>query len=56
MPRTPAKVSQADIARVLRAIKAADVQVRVEIEDGKIRLEPVNSTAGKVDIQKVWVP
>lgn len=41
MPRIPAKVTQADIARVLRAVKAAGVDMRVEIApDGTIRLEP----------------
>lgn len=44
MPRTPARVSQADIARVLRAVKAAGVAMRVEIGvDGAIRLEPVDA-------------
>lgn len=41
MPRTPAKVSQADIARVLRAVAASGMKMRVEIEGGKIVLEPV---------------
>lgn len=41
MPRRPATVTQADIARVLRAVKASGVAMRVEIEGGKIRLEPV---------------
>jgi hypothetical protein len=41
MPRTAAKVTQADITRVLRAVKAAGVDMRVEIApDGTIRLEP----------------
>jgi hypothetical protein len=46
MPRRAAKVTQADIARVLRAVKDAGVAMRVEIEDGKIRLEPVAAQQG----------
>ena len=42
MPRTAAKVTQADIARVLRAVGQAGMKMRVEISpDGTIRLEPV---------------
>ena len=48
MPRTPAKVTQADIARVLRAVKAAGVDMRVEIApDGTIRLEPAQTAQPK---------
>jgi DNA-binding XRE family transcriptional regulator len=36
MPRTAAKVTQADIARVLRAAAQTPGRWRVEIEDGKI--------------------
>ncbi len=44
MGRGPASVSQADIARALRAIKQADVQMAVEItSDGAIRLIPVEA-------------
>jgi hypothetical protein len=43
MPRAPAKFTQADIARGLRAVKASGVAMAVEIsQDGKIRLEPVD--------------
>lgn len=42
MPRTPAKVTQADIARVLRAVAQTGAKMRVEISpDGTIRMEPV---------------
>jgi hypothetical protein len=42
MPRTAAKVSQADIARVLRAVAQTGTKMRVEISpDGTIRMEPV---------------
>jgi hypothetical protein len=57
MPRTPARVTQADIARVLRAVKDAGVDMRVEIApDGTIRLEPADRTQGKVDTNERWVP
>jgi hypothetical protein len=43
MPRTAAKVTQADIARVLRAIKQSGLSMTVEISrDGNITLEPVD--------------
>lgn len=41
MPRAPAKIRQADIARVLRAVAQNEGRWRVEIEDGKIRVEQV---------------
>lgn len=42
MPRTAAKVTQADIARVLRAVKQAGMQMKVEISaNGNIVLEPI---------------
>lgn len=45
MPRTAAKVTQADIARVLRAVSQSGMKMRVEIApDGAIRLEPVDAT------------
>jgi hypothetical protein len=41
MPRTAAKVTQADIARVLRAIESVGAKVRVDVlPDGTIRMEP----------------
>jgi hypothetical protein len=44
MPRTAAKVTQADIARVLRAIESVGAKVRVEVlPDGTIRMEPVDA-------------
>ena len=44
MPRTPAKVTQADIARALRAAEQAGVRVVVEIApDGTIRLIPATN-------------
>jgi hypothetical protein len=41
MPRTAAKITQADIARVLRAVAQSGMKMRVEIsQDGNITLEP----------------
>jgi hypothetical protein len=43
MPRTPAKTTQADIARALRAIEQTGAQMIIEITpDGIIRLIPVD--------------
>lgn len=40
MPRTRANVTQADIARVLRAVAQAKVQATIEIDpDGTIRIK-----------------
>lgn len=47
MPRTPARVTQADMARALRAAKAVG-GVRVEVKpDGTIVLAPVEADAPK---------
>lgn len=44
MPRTPARITQADIARVLRAIESVGAKVRVEVlPDGTIRMDPIDS-------------
>lgn len=41
MPRTAAKVTQADIARVLRAVAQSGLKMRVEIlPNGQINLQP----------------
>jgi hypothetical protein len=43
----PARLCQADIARVLRALKQSGLPMRVEISpDGNIRLEPVEAGKG----------
>jgi hypothetical protein len=48
MSRTPAKVTQADIARAIRAIAQTGARLAVEIApDGTIRLVPVDSKDGK---------
>jgi len=42
MPRVAAKVTQADVARVLRAVQQTGAKMAVQISpDGTIRLEPV---------------
>lgn len=41
MPRTPSKVTQADVARVLRAVEQTGLPMDVIIEpDGRIRIVP----------------
>lgn len=46
MPRTPAKVTQADIARVLRAVAQSGLKMRVQIlPSGQINLEPTDVAA-----------
>lgn len=45
MPRTAAKVTQADIARVLRAVSQSGLKMNVSIApDGTIRLEHADAT------------
>ena len=42
MPRTPSRCTKADIQRALRAIKAEDIRMSVEItREGIIRIVPV---------------
>lgn len=46
MPRTAAKITQADVARVLRAVAQSGMRMAVQImPDGTIRLEPVDAAA-----------
>lgn len=51
MPRTAAKITQADIARVLRAVGQSGLKMSLEVRpDGTIRLDPVDSAeVAKVD-------
>jgi|HubBroStandDraft_4_1064222.scaffolds.fasta_scaffold1171303_2 hypothetical protein len=49
MPRRPARVTQADIARAIRAAEQAGSQRTVEIApDGTIKLVPVVATRPEV--------
>lgn len=54
MPRRPAHVTQADIARALRAVKAAGVDARIEVRpDGTIVIltgpqSEISTGAGKL--------
>lgn len=54
MGRGPASVSQADIARALRAIQQTGAQMALEITtDGAIRLIPVEAIpAGKIKAKR----
>lgn len=52
MPRKPAKVTQADVARVLRAVSQSDDHLEVVIEtDGRIRILPHVGGAHKPESQ-----
>lgn len=43
MSRTPARVTQADVARVLRAVRQTNTDADVVVEpDGRIRIVPTN--------------
>lgn len=48
MPRTPAKVTQADIARVMRVAKAEGMTVEVR-PDGSIRIVPIEAQSAQVE-------
>jgi hypothetical protein len=60
MPRTGAKVTQADIARVLRAIAQSGMKMSLEISpDGTLRLHPSEVAIGEAPTQyrgeiKLW--
>jgi hypothetical protein len=59
MPRRPAKITQADIARAIRAAKAAGADAVTVDSDGVIRISllakapPVEPAS---DLDQVWVP
>jgi hypothetical protein len=56
MANRPAKNTQAEIARALRAIKQAGMSMAVEISpDGTIRLVPAEKKATPVDTGVKWV-
>lgn len=48
MPRSPARVTQADIARALRAVAATGAKARVDVlRDGTIRITPLGTEVGE---------
>jgi hypothetical protein len=59
MPRRPAKVTQADIARAIRAAKEAGASAVTVDTDGTIRIA-LSTSAVSVrpanDVEEVWVP
>ncbi|MDA9020238.1 hypothetical protein N9H60_03580 [Flavimaricola sp.] len=47
MSRTPAKFTQADISRALRAVNKCDIDAEVILEpDGRIRIAPSDERTG----------
>jgi hypothetical protein len=58
MPRRPAKVTQADIARALRAAKEAGAGAVTVDTEGVIRIALTAGAAAKPanDINEIWVP
>lgn len=55
MPRSPARVTQADIARALRAVAASRTKARVDVlQDGTIRITPLD--AGENEIARPQEP
>lgn len=52
MPRRPASVTQADIARAIRALRAAGFPVvRVVMRDGGVIVEPAQTENGRRDTE-----
>ena len=58
MPRTPANVTQADIARAIRAMRAAGYpDVRVVFKDGTVIVEPApKDTSAQQADRPPWEP
>lgn len=59
MPRRPAKVTQADIARAIRAAKEAGASAISVDVDGVIRITLTASvvpTKPTTDLDEIWVP
>lgn len=55
MPRRPAKFTQADIVRVIRAIEQTGAKMEIRIEpDGTIRIVPFNKDEPPVP-EELWV-
>jgi hypothetical protein len=56
MSRTPARCSQADIARAIRAVSAAGVPMAIEIlPDGTIRLTPCAPPSPVVKVRRLVI-
>jgi hypothetical protein len=56
MPRRPAKVTQADIARAIRAAREAGAR-EVSVDGSVIRIALTASASGPAnDLNEVWVP
>jgi hypothetical protein len=59
MPRRPAKVTQADIARAIRAAKEAGAHWVTIDSEGLIRIELAENTGSnrlKRDLDEAWTP
>jgi hypothetical protein len=59
MPRRPAKVTQADIARAIRAAKEAGAHSVTIDSEGLIRIKLTKNTASnkfKHDLDEAWTP
>jgi hypothetical protein len=59
MPRRPAKVTQADVARALRAAKEVGAQTDTIDSEGFIGIELIkNSGSNKIkrDLDEAWTP
>jgi hypothetical protein len=59
MPRRPAKVTQADIARAIRAAKEAGASAVIVDGDGVIRIALTASAApikSATDVEQEWTP
>lgn len=54
MPRKPATVTQADVARTLRAFEQVGIPVEVTLEpDGRVRFTPVEPGRAATDSRAV---
>ncbi|WP_439361477.1 hypothetical protein [Bradyrhizobium sp. DASA03007] len=59
MPRRPAKVTQADLARAIRAAKEAGASAVSVDADGVIRIALISSAAPALpttSLDEIWVP
>ncbi|WP_315804928.1 hypothetical protein [Bradyrhizobium sp. SZCCHNS3002] len=60
MPRRPARVTQADISRAIRAAKETDAAEVIVDTDGVIRIALTSSarsrSRSKIDLGEIWTP